>query len=186
MDFLFLISCHIYTDQRQNEKKLGFYFFNLKMKSVLLKKNQKEMHTSGKVKRVHLSIGLWSLTACMFDCLAWYNNLLPISSLFRGPTFLSLAAWVTPLAVMNCVVSNHTIKTHLPYAQKLETFSALSPAKRKRAMTWKIETIRISVDIKFKLNSESLINKMQYNYWYEPHLIINALQTKEKWNTEWN
>lgn len=39
---------------------------------------------------------------------------------------------------------------------------------------------RPSGDIRFKLNSESLINKMQYNYQYEPPLIINTLQTKEK------
>lgn len=47
-------------------------------------------------------------------------------------------------------------------------------------MTCKNRDLRTSGDIKFNLNSESLINKIQYNYQYEPHLIINTLQTKEK------
>lgn len=50
-------------------------------------------------------------------------------------------------------------------------------------MACKNRDLRTSRDIKFKLNSESLINKMHYNYQYETQLIINTLQTKEKWNT---
>ena len=45
-------------------------FFDLKMKSVLLKKDQKgDTHISGKIKSVYLSTGLWSPTAHMYDCL---------------------------------------------------------------------------------------------------------------------
>lgn len=94
------------------------------MRSLLLKMNQKEKLLENKN-----SIGFWSLPALPYESLPWCNNLLPISSLFHRPTLLSLAAWVTPSAVMNCVLGNHTIKTHLPKAPKLKTFPALSPAK---------------------------------------------------------
>lgn len=72
------------------------------------------MRTSGKIKRVRLSVVLWSLTVHMYDCTPWGNNLLPIHSLFCRPTSLPLAAWMTPFVVMNYVVGNYTIKIHLP------------------------------------------------------------------------
>ena len=119
------VSLAISTLMAQRNEKINF---GLTMRSVFLKKNQKEKHTLPENKN---SIGFWSLTARTYDCLPWCNNLLPISSLFHRPTFLSSAAWVTPSAVMNCVIGNHTIKTHLPKAPKLKIFSALSPQNEK-------------------------------------------------------
>lgn len=102
LDYFVSLAIELYLSSFLLTKEERKHFFDLKMKPVLLKKDQKgDTHISGKIKSVYLSTGLWSPTAHMDNCLLWRNNLLPISSLFCRPTFLSLAAWVTPFVVMN-------------------------------------------------------------------------------------